>query len=114
MAIISLAEQHTLATDGDFINLVRQAMATVALQVMSEDPTALAGGNTEYLLRQALAQRVIRNAPEAATKAAYIFATKSPSVDPAAISDAAYLAVIAAEWSAIAGYNDLYVADVVV
>ena len=109
---ITLAEQHVLATDGDFINLVRQAMATVALSVMSENPAALDGGNTEYLLRQSLAQRVIRNAPEAARLAAYVFATKSPTTDPEAITDAAYVAVVGGEWSAIAGYNALYVPEV--
>ena len=110
---ITLAEQHTLATDGEFINLIRQAMATVALSVMNENPAGLDGGNDEYLLRQSLAQRVIRNAPEAAKLAAYIFATKSPTTDPEAITDAAYISVVSGEWSAIAGYNPLYVPDAV-
>ena len=108
---ITLSEQHTLATDGEFINLIRQAMATVALSVMNENPSTLPGGNTEYLLRQSLAQRVIRDAPGAAIKGAYIFATKSPTTDPSSITDVGYLTVVGDEWSAIAGYNDLYVPD---
>ena len=108
---ITLAEQHQLSTDGDFINRIRQAMATVALSVMSEDPALLAGGNDEYLLRQSLAQRVIRNAPNAASLAAYIFATKSPTTYPGGISDPTYISVVDGEWSAIAGYNPLYVPD---
>jgi len=108
---ISLKDQHDLATNGEFINLVRQAMATVALSVMNEDPAELAGGNTEYLLRQSLAQRVIRDAPGASKMAAYVFATKSPTIDPYEITDAQYLGVIGAEWSAISGYNDNYIPD---
>ena len=38
---ITLEQQHTLSTDGDFINRVRQAAATVALEVMSENPATL-------------------------------------------------------------------------
>ncbi|RLC98174.1 MAG: hypothetical protein DRI46_11815 [Chloroflexi bacterium] len=110
--VISLAEQHDLAIKGEFINLVRQAMATVALSVMNENPATLDGGNDEYLLRQSLAQRVIRNAPEVAKLAAFIFATKSPTTDPSGIQDNAYIAVVSAEWSAIAGYNSLYVPEV--
>ena len=42
---ITLAEQHTLSTTAEFINNIRQAAATVALEVLSEDPALLGGGN---------------------------------------------------------------------
>ena len=109
---ITLEEQHQLATDGDFINRIRQAAATVALEVLSEDPATLGGGNDEYEPRANLARQVINNAPAAAQRAAYIVATASPTTDPAAITDEQYLAFMRSKWSVLAGYNPLYVPDV--
>lgn len=108
---ITLAEQHQLATDGDFINRVRQAAATVALEVLSENPASLDGGNDEYIRRESLARQVLTNAPQAAQRAAYILATASPTVDPEAIADNQYLAFLRNTWSALSGYNPLYVPD---
>ena len=106
---ITLAEQHALSTDGDFINRVRQASATVSLEVLSEDPVTLGGGNDEYANRLSLAQRVLNNAPAAAQRAAYILATASPTTDPGAITDPQYLDFLRTNWSALSGYNPLYV-----
>ena len=108
---ITLAEQHTLATDADFINRVRQAAATVALEVMSEDPALLTGGNTEYKLRESLARSVINNAPQAAQRAAYILATASGEINPVLINDSQYLTFLRNNWSALAGYNPNYVEE---
>lgn len=110
---ISLEQQNVLATDGDFIARIRQAAATVALEVLRENPALLGGGNAEYSPRASLARQVINNAPQAAQRAAYILATASPTVDPAAITDAQYLTFLRDNWSALAGYNSLYVPDVV-
>ena len=109
---ITLEQQHTLSTDGDFINRVRQAAATVALEVMSENPATLDGGNDEYTERAQLARNVISNAPAAAQRAAYILATASPTTDPEAISDVQYLGFLRDNWSALSGYNPLYVPEV--
>ena len=108
---ITLAEQHQQASDGDFANRIRQAAATVALEVMSEDPSLLSGGNDEYLKRESLARQVINNAPQAAQRAAYILATASPTTDPTAITDEQYLDFVRGNWSKLAGYNPLYVPD---
>ena len=108
---ITLAEQNQIATDGAFIVRIRQAGATVALEVMEENPTLLGGGNDEYLKRQALAMRFINDAPGASQKAAYILATAAPTTDPQAITDTQYLEFVRAKWSPLSGYNPLYVPD---
>ena len=108
---ITLAEQNQLATDGEFIIRIRQAGATVALEVMEEDPLGLGGGNDEYLKRQSLASRFINDASGASQRASYIMATASPTTDPLAITDEQYLGFVRDKWSALAGYNPLYIPD---
>ena len=109
---ITLAEQHVLATNGEFINRIRQAGATVALEIMSEEPALLPGGNAEYEQRANLARRFLNDAPAAAQRAAYVLATASGESDPILISDTIYLNFVRTNWSALAGYNPLYVPDV--
>ena len=108
---LSLENQHILATNGDFINRIRQAASTIALEVMQEDPSQLTNGNEEYAYRLALARQVINNAPQAAQRAAYILATAAPGTDPAAITDNQYLAFLRNSWTSLAGYNPLYTPD---
>lgn len=108
---ISLENQHLLATDADFINRIRQAGATVALEIMNEDPSLLTGGNAEYEQRAALARRFINDAQGSAQKAAYILATASTETDPEFITDNQYLTFLRTNWSALAGYNPNYVPE---
>jgi hypothetical protein len=105
---ITLKEQHELSINGEFVVRIRQAAATVALEVLAEDPATLGGQNEEYARRLALAQSVLRDAPAAAQRAAYILATASPVTNPEAITDAQYLAFLHTNWSALSGYNPLY------
>ena len=108
---ITLAQQHQLAANIDFQYRVRQAMADKAIAIMAEDPATLGGGNDELQYRLNLARRVLNNPMGVAQTAAYILATADAltTVDPSAISDAAYLNFVASNWSALAGYNPLYV-----
>jgi hypothetical protein len=104
---ITLAEQHALASDGDFINRVRQSMAAKAVDVLQEDPTGLVAG--EYNARKRLAQRIVNDANAVAKNAAFILATHNGvnTTDPEAIPDSAYTTVIGNLWNVLAGFNVL-------
>lgn len=104
---ITLAEQHVLATDGVFINRVRQAMATVAVEVLTESPAGMVSG--EYSARKSLAQQVVRNANDVARNAAFILVTHPglTVLDPDAPSDEQYLTVIRNRWNVLSGFNEL-------
>lgn len=108
---ITLEQQHAMATDGDFINRIRQAMAAIAVEVLTEDPTGQVAG--EYQARLSLAQRVINNANDVAKRAAYILVTAEQlnTTDPETFADAAYLGFIRTRWNILAGFNPLYVQE---
>jgi hypothetical protein len=101
---ITLAEQNILAQNADFITCVRQASATVALEVLDEVQGVME--YDEMIARNNLARRVINDAPAAARRAAYVLATASPTTDPTAITDAQYLTFVRDNWSALAGHNE--------
>lgn len=103
---ITLVEQHQLAGDGNFVNRARQAACTVALEVLNENPTDMVNG--EYDARLALARRVINDPQGMAQRFVYTLATASPTVDPAVITDPAYLTFMRNSWNALAGFNTLY------
>jgi len=108
---ITLLQQANLLANIDFIKIIQQSLATVALEVMTEDPADLDGGPAEYVQRQALARQVLNNAPEVARYKSYILVTQMNSTDPESVTDSNYLTFIRNNWTALAGYNALYVAE---
>jgi len=104
---ITFTEQHTLATDGEFINRARQAMLTVAFAVLQETPTTVVE-LAAYPSRQSLARRTLNNPQNVAATAAYALATQSNAADQSAINDTALQNFVANNWNVLAGYNPNY------
>jgi hypothetical protein len=100
---ITLAEQHQLASDGDFLNRVRQAACTIAFEVLDEVQGTMT--DEEMLARNSLARTIINSAPQSAQRFAYTLATQSPTTNPNVITDAAYLTFLRDNWNKLAGYN---------
>lgn len=98
---ISLAEQHDLAVDMNFVNRVRQAGCTIALEVMAETEV----NYSLYQKRESLARQFIASPEATAKRLAFTLATASPNVDQATINDGALLTFIRNNWNKLSGYN---------
>lgn len=98
---ITFQQQHDLATDMNFVNRVRQAGLTVALEVLAES-----GGDYElYQARAGLATRLMNDPLNQSKRLAYILATASPSADQSTINDTALLTFVRGKWTLLAAYN---------
>ena len=98
---ITLEQQHTLATDMNFVNRVRQSMLTIALKVLVETEADYA----LYQSRQSLALRVLNSPINESKRIAYALATVSPAATQEAILDAPLVGFLRSNWTLFSGYN---------
>lgn len=102
---ITLAEQHILAFDAEFINRVRQAMVEEAIAIMTEDSADAHNGTPEYEAKMRLAITVINDANYSARQAALLVATKSVHTDASDIDDSGYRGFVQYIWLPMSSYN---------
>ena len=98
---ITLQEQHELAIDMNFVNRLRQALLSVAYDVLDETEADY----DLYQARESLSKRLIQSPLDNAKRAAYTLATQSTSADHNDISDSALLSFVTANYNRLAGYN---------
>lgn len=99
----TLREQHTIAVDGEFINVTRQAMLEVAIDKMAFDYSST--DRDLALAEIGLSQQMINN-PEATIKRkVYVLAALSPLEAWQELADNLIVDFVRDNWLALAGYN---------
>ena len=100
---ILFTQQHDLAIDQNFVNRVRQAGLTLALDVLVETEA-----NAElYAARESLALKFLNSPNETAKRLTFALVTASQltTTDHTTISDAQLSGFLSSRWNTLAGYN---------